>query len=117
MLTMMYLLFLLFWTLYSNIQYIVDTHQILERFSPTLPGPNDPAVCTPERIILYTLAFSFCGVRYPLSLFKVELLQHFGIHFSQLHPLTFMRVVHFEHSCATVSGEPSVPLFCMFYKL
>ncbi|MFS7926760.1 hypothetical protein Hanom_Chr04g00300921 [Helianthus anomalus] len=74
-------------TLYSNIQYIVDTYHIPERFSPTLPGPNDPAVCTPERIVLYTLAFSFCGVRYPLSLFKVELLQHFGIHFSQLHPL------------------------------
>ncbi|KAM0012387.1 hypothetical protein Hdeb2414_s0053g00753721 [Helianthus debilis subsp. tardiflorus] len=28
-----------------------------------------------------------------------------------------MRVVHFELSCAAVSGEPSVPLFCMFYKL
>ncbi|KAM0065651.1 hypothetical protein Hdeb2414_s0003g00117141 [Helianthus debilis subsp. tardiflorus] len=28
-----------------------------------------------------------------------------------------MRVVHFELSCAAVSGELSVPLFCMFYKL
>ncbi|KAJ0700545.1 hypothetical protein HanOQP8_Chr10g0369031 [Helianthus annuus] len=28
-----------------------------------------------------------------------------------------MRVVHFEFSCAAVSGEPSVPLFCMLYKL
>ncbi|MFS7967080.1 hypothetical protein Hanom_Chr09g00781491 [Helianthus anomalus] len=27
-----------------------------------------------------------------------------------------MRVVHFELSCVAVSGEPSVPLFCMFYK-
>ncbi|KAJ0669399.1 hypothetical protein HanPI659440_Chr17g0700711 [Helianthus annuus] len=28
-----------------------------------------------------------------------------------------MRVVHFELSCVAVSGEPSIPLFCMFYKL
>ncbi|KAJ0666972.1 hypothetical protein HanPI659440_Chr17g0672671 [Helianthus annuus] len=28
-----------------------------------------------------------------------------------------MRVVHFELSCVAVSGEPSFPLFCMFYKL
>ncbi|KAF5808990.1 hypothetical protein HanXRQr2_Chr04g0151861 [Helianthus annuus] len=28
-----------------------------------------------------------------------------------------MRVVHFELSCAAISGEPSVPLFCMFYRL
>ncbi|KAJ0669161.1 hypothetical protein HanPI659440_Chr17g0697851 [Helianthus annuus] len=28
-----------------------------------------------------------------------------------------MRVVHFELSCVAVSGEPLIPLFCMFYKL
>ncbi|MFS8023743.1 hypothetical protein Hanom_Chr16g01455121 [Helianthus anomalus] len=73
--------------------------------------------CTPDRIVLYTLSFSSCGVRYPLSPFKVNLLHHFKVHFSQLHPLGFMKVVHFELSCVVVSGEPSIPLFCMFYKL
>ncbi|MFS7970528.1 hypothetical protein Hanom_Chr09g00822051 [Helianthus anomalus] len=29
----------------------------------------------------------------------------------------FTRVVHFELSCVVVSGEPSIPLFYMFYKL
>ncbi|KAM0024389.1 hypothetical protein Hdeb2414_s0022g00615211 [Helianthus debilis subsp. tardiflorus] len=53
----------------------------------------------------------------PLSSFKIDLLRHFKVHFSQLHPLGFMRVVHFELSCVAVSGEPSIPLFCMFYKL
>ncbi|KAM0041556.1 hypothetical protein Hdeb2414_s0011g00367691 [Helianthus debilis subsp. tardiflorus] len=47
----------------------------------------------------------------------MELLKHFGIHFSQLHPLAFMWVVHFELSCVAVSDEPSLPLFCMFCKL
>ncbi|MFS7905728.1 hypothetical protein Hanom_Chr01g00051121 [Helianthus anomalus] len=71
----------------------------------------------PERIVIYTLSFSSCGLRYPLLAFKVDFLKHFGIHFSQLDPLAFMRVVHFEFSCVAVAGEPSVPLFCKFYKL
>ncbi|KAF5806580.1 hypothetical protein HanRHA438_Chr05g0232141 [Helianthus annuus] len=101
----------------NDLEIFVDTYQIPKRFSPTLPGPDDPAECSPKRIVIYTLSFSSYGVRYPLSAFKVDLLKHFGIHFSQLHPLAFMKVVHFELSCVAVSDEPSVPLFYMFYKL
>ncbi|KAM0062221.1 hypothetical protein Hdeb2414_s0004g00145551 [Helianthus debilis subsp. tardiflorus] len=99
------------------LESFVDTYKIPKRFSPTLPGLDESAECTADRIVLYTLAFSSCGVRYPLSPYKIPLLRHFGVHFSQLHPLGFMRVVHFELSCVAVSGGPSVPLFCMFYKL
>ncbi|KAM0024793.1 hypothetical protein Hdeb2414_s0022g00619761 [Helianthus debilis subsp. tardiflorus] len=101
----------------KDLESFVEAHKIPERFSPTLPGPNDSAECTPDRIVIYTLSFSSCSVRYPLSTFKVDLLRHFRVHFSQLHPLGFMRVVHFELPCVAVSGEPSIPLFCMFYKL
>ncbi|KAM0009873.1 hypothetical protein Hdeb2414_s0084g00782471 [Helianthus debilis subsp. tardiflorus] len=101
----------------KDLEIFVDTYQIMERFSLTLPGPDDPAEYSPERIVIYTLTFSSCGVRYPLPAFKVDLLRHFVMHFSQLHPLAFMRVVHFKLSCVAVSGEPLVPLFCMFYKL
>ncbi|KAJ0680583.1 hypothetical protein HanPI659440_Chr16g0625781 [Helianthus annuus] len=87
----------------EDLESFVNTYQISQEFSPCLPGLEDPAVCTPERIVLYTLAFSFCRVRYPLSSFKVELLKHFGIQFSQLHPLAFMRIVYFELSCIAVS--------------
>ncbi|KAM0024628.1 hypothetical protein Hdeb2414_s0022g00617981 [Helianthus debilis subsp. tardiflorus] len=52
--------------------------------------------------------FPSCDVRYPLSAFKVDLLKHFGMHFSQLHPLAFMRIVHFELQCVAVAVEPSV---------
>ncbi|MFS7939292.1 hypothetical protein Hanom_Chr05g00450021 [Helianthus anomalus] len=100
-----------------DLESFVETYKIPERFSPTLPGPDDLAECTPDQIVLYTLSFPSCGVRYPLSSFKVDLLRHFKVHFSQLHPLGFMRVVHFELSCVAVFGEPSIPLFCMFYKL
>ncbi|MFS8008839.1 hypothetical protein Hanom_Chr14g01277631 [Helianthus anomalus] len=101
----------------KDLKSFVETYNIPDRFSPTLQGPDEQAECTPDRIPLYTLAFSSCGVWYPLLSFKIALLRHFGIHFFQLHPLGFMRVVHFELSCAVVSGEPSVSLFCMFYKL
>ncbi|MFS8024647.1 hypothetical protein Hanom_Chr16g01465811 [Helianthus anomalus] len=101
----------------KDLESFVDTYKIPERFSPTLPGPDDSAECTPDWIVLYTLAFSSYGVRYPISSFKVDLLRHFKVHFSQWHPLGFMRVVHFELSYVAVSSEPSIPLFCMYYKL
>ncbi|KAJ0678486.1 hypothetical protein HanOQP8_Chr12g0448511 [Helianthus annuus] len=101
----------------KDLESFVETYRIPESFSPTLPGLDDSAECTPDRIVLYTLSFSSCGVRYPLSPFKVDMLRHFKVHFSQLHPLGFIRVVHFELSCVVVSSEPSIPLFCMFYKL
>ncbi|MFS8027746.1 hypothetical protein Hanom_Chr16g01502341 [Helianthus anomalus] len=47
----------------------------------------------------------------------MSLLKHYGIHFSQLHPLAFLRIVHFVFSCAALAGEPSVPLFRRFYRL
>ncbi|MFS7972589.1 hypothetical protein Hanom_Chr09g00846581 [Helianthus anomalus] len=101
----------------KDLKTFVEAYNVPDQFSPSLPGPNESAECTPDRIPIYTLAFSSCGVRYPLSAFKISLLRHFGVHFSQIHPLGFMRVVHFELSCAAISGEPSVPLFCMFYRL
>ncbi|KAJ0710135.1 hypothetical protein HanOQP8_Chr09g0308731 [Helianthus annuus] len=101
----------------KDLEAFVDAYKIPERFSPILPGPDESAECTPDRIVIYNLSFSSCGVPYPLSAFKVDLLRHFGVHFSQLHPLGFMKVVHLELSCVAVFGEPSVPLFCMFYKL
>ncbi|KAJ0566806.1 hypothetical protein HanIR_Chr06g0277701 [Helianthus annuus] len=101
----------------KDLESFVEAYKIPERFSPTLPGPDDSAECTPDRIVIYTLSFTSCGVRYLLSTFMVYLLRHFKVLFSQLHPLGFMRDVHFELSCVAVSGEPSIPLFCMFYKL
>ncbi|MFS7968124.1 hypothetical protein Hanom_Chr09g00793821 [Helianthus anomalus] len=87
------------------------------RFAPSLPGPNDPATYSPERTIIYTLSFSFCDVRHRLSPFKMALLQHYVIHFSQLRPLALLRIVQFELSYVVFVGEPSLPLFRRFYRL
>ncbi|MFS7953029.1 hypothetical protein Hanom_Chr07g00613851 [Helianthus anomalus] len=60
----------------KDLEAFVDAYQIPERFSPTLSRPDEPAECTPDRIVIYTLSFSSCGVRYTLSAFKVNLLRH-----------------------------------------
>ncbi|KAJ0620663.1 hypothetical protein HanRHA438_Chr01g0000041 [Helianthus annuus] len=101
----------------EDLESFVATYTIPSEFSPSLPGPDDLADCTPERIVVYTLSFSFCGVHYPLSQFKMALLKHYGIHFSQLHPLAFMRIVHFELSCAAFASELSFSVFRMLYGL
>ncbi|KAJ0511126.1 hypothetical protein HanIR_Chr11g0548491 [Helianthus annuus] len=99
-----------------DLESFVAAYKIPPDFSPSLPGLIDPAVCSPELIVIYTLSFSFCGVRYPLPSFNIDLLKHYGIHFSQLHPLAFMRIVHFELSCVAFVGEPSLSLFHRFYR-
>ncbi|MFS7956053.1 hypothetical protein Hanom_Chr07g00650031 [Helianthus anomalus] len=46
----------------------------------------------------------------------MDLLKHYGIHFSKLHHLAFMRIVHFELSCFAFADEPSLSLFRRFYR-
>ncbi|KAJ0764489.1 hypothetical protein HanPI659440_Chr08g0292761 [Helianthus annuus] len=99
----------------EDLESFVTAYKIPPEIAPSLPGPNDSAVCLRETIVVYTLSFSLCGVHYSLSFFKMDLLNHYGIHFSQLHPLAFMRIVHFELFCAAFAGEPSLSLFCRFY--
>ncbi|MFS7937978.1 hypothetical protein Hanom_Chr05g00434171 [Helianthus anomalus] len=36
-----------------DLESFVETYKIPERFSPTLPGPDDSAECTPDRIVLH----------------------------------------------------------------
>ncbi|KAM0060582.1 hypothetical protein Hdeb2414_s0004g00125841 [Helianthus debilis subsp. tardiflorus] len=47
----------------------------------------------------------------------MDLLKHYDIHFSHAHPLAFLRIVHFELTCASFEGVSTVPLFCRFYRL
>ncbi|KAJ0592327.1 hypothetical protein HanHA300_Chr03g0083741 [Helianthus annuus] len=34
-----------------------------------------------------------------------------------VHPLAFLRIVHFELTCAAFDGAPSLPFFRRFYRL
>ncbi|MFS8007696.1 hypothetical protein Hanom_Chr14g01264091 [Helianthus anomalus] len=65
-----------------------------------MSGPTEPMTCS-ECILIYSLSLSVCGVWHPLSSFKMELLNHYGILFSQVHHLAFLRIVHFKLTCAS----------------
>ncbi|MFS7904368.1 hypothetical protein Hanom_Chr01g00035201 [Helianthus anomalus] len=64
-------------------------------------------------LVIYSFFYVY-GVQYPLSSFKMSLLKHYQVHFSQVHPLAFLRIVHFELTCAAFSGALSVRLFRRF---
>ncbi|KAF5769250.1 hypothetical protein HanRHA438_Chr14g0656731 [Helianthus annuus] len=68
-------------------------------------------------MVIYTPSFSFCWVCYPMSSFKMDLLKHYGVHFSPVHPLAFLRIVHFELTSVAFADAPSVALFRRFYRL
>ncbi|MFS8023582.1 hypothetical protein Hanom_Chr16g01453121 [Helianthus anomalus] len=67
----------------EQLKLFVSTYRIHLGISPRLSGLTEPPTCLSERIVIYTLSFPFCGVWYPLSSFKMELLKHYGINFSQ----------------------------------
>ncbi|MFS8017145.1 hypothetical protein Hanom_Chr15g01376911 [Helianthus anomalus] len=101
----------------ENLQTFVSTNRIPLELLPCLPGLLEPTTCSSDRIMIYTPSFSFDGVCYPLPSFKMELFKHYWIHISQVHPLAFIRVVHFELTFAAFFGALLVPLFRRFYRL
>ncbi|MFS8009906.1 hypothetical protein Hanom_Chr14g01290821 [Helianthus anomalus] len=98
-------------------QVFVSTYHIPSDLSPCLLGPSDPEICSLERMVIYTPSFSLCRVCYPISSFKRDYLKHYGVPFSQVQPLAFLRIVHFELTSVAFVGAPSVPLFLCFYRL
>ncbi|MFS7935069.1 hypothetical protein Hanom_Chr05g00399061 [Helianthus anomalus] len=49
----------------EELESFVSSYHIPSWLSPRLLGPAESATCSPECIVIYTLSFSFCGVRYP----------------------------------------------------
>ncbi|KAJ0461912.1 hypothetical protein HanOQP8_Chr16g0632321 [Helianthus annuus] len=61
--------------------------------------------------------FGDCNLRLPLTVFVVEVLEHYKIHISQLSPLGMIRVRNFEYTFRALSLEPLVEDFRRFYLL
>jgi hypothetical protein len=47
----------------------------------------------------------------------MEILKLYDFHFSQIHPLGFSKVTHFEVACEACEGVATVTLFRLFYRL
>nr|GEV86369.1 transposase (putative), gypsy type [Tanacetum cinerariifolium] len=81
---------------------------------PTLPGPNQSILQSPDgQIGVYTQFFDFANYRIPLSQFFVDILGHFHIHLSQLSVFGAAKVSHFEILCRVHCFQPTVNCFKM----
>ncbi|KAJ0467767.1 hypothetical protein HanIR_Chr14g0688941 [Helianthus annuus] len=87
-------------------------------FTPTAPA-CDASVdkCPAGFIALYCRHFEFSNLRYPFSLFVLNLLEYYRVSFGQIHPKGMARVLHFEVLCRALGYDPSLLLFRRFFRL
>jgi len=57
------------------------------------------------------------NLRYPFSPFLIDVLKHYGNHFSLMHPQGYSKIVAFEIMCKSYGGDPTVELFRRFAYL
>ena len=85
---------------------------------PEYPAGGKTALDAPDgKITLYADYFSECNFRVPITHFVIKLLQFYGVHISQVHPMGLCRVRHFEFSCISQQREPEVLVFNQFYRM
>nr|GEV69779.1 hypothetical protein [Tanacetum cinerariifolium] len=70
-----------------------------------------------DAISIYHRMFDFFGVRIPFSSFVLALIKHYRVHFSQLGPQGFNKVLTFKVLCRSLQIEPTVTLFRVFQTL
>ncbi|KAJ0526798.1 hypothetical protein HanRHA438_Chr09g0410491 [Helianthus annuus] len=87
-------------------------------FTPTAPA-CDASIdkCPTGFIALYCRHFDFSNLRYPFSLFVLNLLEYYRVSFCQIHPKGMARVLHFEVLCRALGYDPSLLLFRRFFRL
>ncbi|KAJ0669453.1 hypothetical protein HanPI659440_Chr17g0701331 [Helianthus annuus] len=87
-------------------------------FTPTAPV-CDASIdkCPTGFIALYCRHFEFSNLRYPFSLFVLNLLEYYRVSFGQIHPKGMARVLHFEVLCRALGYDPSLLLFRRFFRL
>ncbi|KAJ0530100.1 hypothetical protein HanHA89_Chr10g0385711 [Helianthus annuus] len=87
-------------------------------FTPTAPA-CDASIdkCPTGFVALYCRHFEFSNLRYPFSLFVLNLLEYYRVSFGQIHPKGMARVLHFEVLCRALGYDPSLLLFRRFFRL
>uniref|UniRef100_A0A251VMB0 Putative transposase (Putative), gypsy type n=1 Tax=Helianthus annuus TaxID=4232 RepID=A0A251VMB0_HELAN len=88
------------------------------KFKPTAPA-CDVSIdkCPVGFVALYCRHFEFSNLRYPFSLFVLNLLEYYRVSFDQIHPKGMARVLHFEVLCRALGYDPSLLLFRRFFRL
>ncbi|KAF5758273.1 hypothetical protein HanXRQr2_Chr16g0727381 [Helianthus annuus] len=88
------------------------------KFKPTAPA-CDASIdkCPVGFVAFYCRYFEFSNLRYPFSLFVLNLLEYYRVSFGQIHPKGMARVLHFEVLCRALGYDPSLLLFRRFFRL
>ncbi|KAM0016429.1 hypothetical protein Hdeb2414_s0017g00510721 [Helianthus debilis subsp. tardiflorus] len=86
--------------------------------NPVAPGCNKPIdQCPSGFIALYCCHFEFSNLRYPFSVFVLNVLEYYHVSFGQLHPHGVSRVLHFEVLCRALGYDPTLLMFRRFFRL
>ncbi|KAJ0547360.1 hypothetical protein HanRHA438_Chr08g0355521 [Helianthus annuus] len=73
--------------------------------------------CPAGSIALYCRHFEFSNLRYPFSLFVLNVLEYYHVSFGQIHPQGLARVLHFEVLCRACGYVPTLLSFRRFFWL
>ncbi|MFS8003105.1 hypothetical protein Hanom_Chr13g01209981 [Helianthus anomalus] len=71
--------------------------------------------CPSGFIALYSRHFEFFNLRYPFSIFVLNILEYYRVSFGQLHPQGVSRVLHFEVLCRLLDYDPTLLMFHRFF--
>ncbi|MFS7953776.1 hypothetical protein Hanom_Chr07g00622511 [Helianthus anomalus] len=59
--------------------------------------------------------FRFSNLRYPFSIFVLNVFEYYRVSFGQLHPQGVSRVLYFEVLCRTLGYDPTLLMFRRFF--
>ncbi|KAM0016229.1 hypothetical protein Hdeb2414_s0030g00708331 [Helianthus debilis subsp. tardiflorus] len=99
----------------DDLQSFISAYCIPSNISPHLSGPSEPATCSSKHMVIYSFVF-ILWFWLPHIVFQDRVTQTLLVPL-QVHPLAFLRIVHFELTCVAFDGAPSVPFFRRFYRL
>ncbi|KAF5791112.1 hypothetical protein HanXRQr2_Chr09g0390951 [Helianthus annuus] len=92
--------------------------QMPDAYGARYPQEGDTAGDAPAGYVsMFADWFSDCNLWLPLTVFVVEILEYYKIHFFQLSPLGMIRVQNFEYTFRALGIEPLVEDFRHFYQL
>ncbi|GJU09507.1 putative CCCH-type zinc finger family protein [Tanacetum coccineum] len=101
-----------------NVKWLTKCYGILADLHPRVPPEGMTMDVLPaDAISLYAHHFQQGGLRVPFSSFLLKVVQYVCVHISQLVPLGVHLSIYFEMYCRSLDVVPTVPLFCVFYKL
>ncbi|KAF5811099.1 hypothetical protein HanXRQr2_Chr04g0177511 [Helianthus annuus] len=92
----------------EEVELFCKEYGIGTEFKPTAPA-CDASIdkCPTGFVALYCRHFEFSNLRYPFSLFVLNLLEYYRVSFGQIHPKGMARVLHFEVLCRALGYDPS----------